>query len=185
MVEIKNIRGAVIHTFQEDSLRGADLCGADLVEADLRGGNLSDADLRGASLYGANLSRADLSRADLNRANLRRAALREAYLNRADLSRADMNEADLCGADLREARLSWSSHTLLSEILWRAAGTEPRKMLAAYVGRREDWCWGDWAKFCHPEKGWALRELARWIHAKDADEDVPALVWAARESEAA
>ena len=54
----------------------------------------------------------------------RRAYLRGAYLEGAYLQ----------GAYLQGAKISWSSHALLSEILWRAADTEARQTLAQ-VGR--------------------------------------------------
>ena len=63
------------------------------------------------------------------RANLRGAYLQGAYLQGAYLQRADLQRADLQGA-----KISWSSHALLSEILWRAADTEARQTLAQ-VGR--------------------------------------------------
>ena len=61
---------------------------------------------------------------------------------RADLSWADLSGADLSGAYLSGADLSWNAHTLLSEILFRAAdGSLPRQALAALIARRTDWCW--------------------------------------------
>ena len=61
--------------------------------------------------------------ADVN-GNLRGAYLEGAYLQGAYLQ----------GAYLQGAKISWSSHALLSEILWRAADTEARQTLAQ-VGR--------------------------------------------------
>lgn len=87
------------------------------------------------------------------------------------------NGADLRGANLYGAKqivVNWASHSLLSEILWRAAeDVQPRQMLTAFVGRRTDWCWGKWATWKHPQKTWALKELAKWI--TDGD-DAPDLV---------
>ena len=54
---------------------------------------------------------------------------RRAYLQRAYLQGAYLQRANLQGA-----KISWSSHALLSEILWRAADTEARQTLAQ-VGR--------------------------------------------------
>ena len=100
-----------------------------------------------------------------------RSAICEAVRNRADLY-----GANLSGADLGGARISWSSHALLSEILWRAAGdVESRLMLAAYVGRRVEWCWSQWEVWTHPDREWALAELAKWIHPDDGD-GVPKIV---------
>ena len=53
---------------------------------------------------------------------------------RAYLQRAYLRGAYLEGAYLQGAKISWSSHALLSEILWRAADTEARQTLAQ-VGR--------------------------------------------------
>jgi hypothetical protein len=107
--------------------------------------------------------------------------LRGAYLCGAYLGGADLGGADLRGAtaEISKTRLNWSSHALLSAILWSSAeGNGPRQMLAAFVGRKEEWCWSNWAAWEHPEKAWALRELARWI--VDGD-DAPEIVRAARE----
>ena len=67
--------------------------------------------------------------------------------------------ADLSGANLSDVTMAWASHALISEILWRAADTEARQMLAAFVGRQTGWCWDKWETFAHPEKEWALSVL--------------------------
>lgn len=46
-MEIKNIRGDVLHDVEGDDLQETDLQRADLRNADLRGAYLWDADLRG------------------------------------------------------------------------------------------------------------------------------------------
>ena len=121
---------------------------ADLRGADLRGADLRGADLRGAYLGGAYLGGADLGGADL----------RGAYLEGADLG----------GAYLEGAKISWSSHALLSEILWRAAGDNiDRQMLAAWVGRNTRWCWSQFLAYPHPEREWALDTLASWVQDGD------------------
>jgi len=84
------------------------------------------------------------------------------------LQRAYLQGAYLQRANLQGAKISWSSHALLSEILWRAADTEARLMLAAFVGRKTDWCWSEWATWDHPEREWALAELRKWV--QDGDE---------------
>ena len=96
--------------------------------------------------------------------------------------RADLSWADLSGADLSGADLSWNAHTLLSEILFRAAdGSLPRQALAALIARRTDWCWQTWTSDKAPKgieqeewksvivahRDWALSELAKWV--KDGD----------------
>ena len=129
------------------NLTRAVLTGTDLTRADLTGAVLTDANLTGADLTGANLSCAYLTRAVLNCADLSCANLRGAYLSEANLS---------------GVKLSWHSQTLLSEILWRVAKTEDQQMLAAFVGRKTDWCWDHWEKYPHPAREWAISELAKW-----------------------
>ena len=128
-------------------------------------------------LKGEGAERADLARAELARVDLAGAEFNEANLARADLARANLYGANLARANLNGVRISWINHGLLSEILWRAADTVHRQMLTAFVGRKTDWFWDDWAKFRHKEKTWALRELAKWIHQDDTEEAVPPLVW--------
>ena len=40
-------------------------------------------------------------------------------------------------------------------------------MLAAFIGRKTDWCWSKWAAYQHAEITWAIRELAKWIKPGD------------------
>jgi hypothetical protein len=169
---------------------GADLSDADLRDANLRGAYLSDANLGGADLSDADLRDANLGGADLRGAYLSGANLGGAYLSGAnlrgaDLSGADLRDANLRDANLRGAKISWSSHAMLSEILWRAADSEPRQMLAAYVGQRLDWCWRQWLVWQHPEKGWALDVLACWVREGDgAPDELHELAAAQREAAA-
>lgn len=114
--------------------------------------------------YAANLDGANLVRANLVRANLDRASLRGANLGGANLG----------GANLYGAKINWCSHTLLSEILWRAAGDDIRRqMLAAFIGRKHSWCWKEFIAFEHSDKEWALDVLATWVQD---DDDAPALL---------
>ena len=98
-----------------------------------------------------------------------------ANLSGANLRGAYLSGAYLLGANLvpRQTRVSWSSRELLSEILWQAANTEPRQMLAAFVGRQKSWCWGRWATWQHSEREWAIEELRRWVMEGD---DAPEVV---------
>ena len=115
--------------------------------------NLRDANLYGADLYGANLYGADLYGANLSVAN-----------------------------NLSVATVSWNSHSLLSEILYRASGQDlGRQALAALIGRNVGWCWetwlsddapggvdqDDWLGIVVDHRPWALSELAKWV--KDGD----------------
>ncbi len=107
--EIKNWAGAVLFTYESDTLKQAVEAAvesrADLSGANLSGAYLSGANLYGANLYGADLSRANLSRAYLSGANLYGANLYGADLYRANLSRACLSGACLYGADLSGANL--------------------------------------------------------------------------------
>ena len=96
--------------------------------------------------------------------------------------------ADLSWADLSGAYLSWNSGALLSEILYRASGTDLGcQALAALIARRTDWCWQTWTSDKAPKgieqeewksvivahRDWALSELAKWV--KDGDDAPGAL----------
>ena len=143
----------------------ANLHNADLYYADLRNVNLSDADLRNVCLRNANLSYTDLRYADL-----RNSDLRNADLSYADLRNANLRYTDLRNANLSHIKISWNSHELLAELLWKAAGENvDRQMLSAFVGRKVTWCWDTFLNqfFDHPEKGWALTTLAGWIEEGD------------------
>jgi hypothetical protein len=140
------------------NLDGANLDGANLTGANLDGANLDGANLTGANLYWANLTRANLTGANLTRANL----------TGANLTRANLTGANLTGANLTRAKINWQSHALLSEILWRAAsGEQDKEMLAAWIGRKRDYCWNKFVAIDHPHKEWALRELAKWAQEDD------------------
>jgi hypothetical protein len=102
-------------------------------------------------------------RARLTDADLTGADLRDAYLRGAKLTGAYLR-----GADLRGAKINGQSHALLSEILWRAAKGEPaREQLAAWIGRKAEWCWEHWSRLEHPHRGWAMAELAKWVKEGD------------------
>ena len=191
-----NLSGA---NLRDANLYGADLYGANLYDADLYGANLRDANLSGANLryanlygadlYGANLYGADLYGANLSVADLRYANLRDANLYGADLSGANLYGANLSVANnLSVATVSWNSHSLLSEILYRASGQDlGRQALAALIGRNVGWCWetwlsddapggvdqDDWLGIVVDHRPWALSELAKWV--KDGDDAPGAL----------
>lgn len=113
------------------------------VKANLRDANLSGADLRGADLRGANLGHADLWGTNLR------------------------------GANLRDAILDWNSHTLLSEILRRSAGDSvERRMLSGLIAVSTDWCWDRFLSLEHPERAWAIAELAQWVRPDDGAPEV-------------
>ncbi len=82
MITIKHkVTGAVLHSVNANTLRGADLSGANLRRANLSEAYLSEAYLSGANLRGANLRGANLSGANLRGANLSGADLRWAIGN--------------------------------------------------------------------------------------------------------
>jgi len=116
------------------------------------------ADLMGADLWGVNLMGADL----------RGVNLMDAHLRDADLRDANLRGADLRGADLRGANLNWQSHSLLAEILRLAAGdSTDRRMIAGLIAVSTDWCWDKFMAIEHPEKAWAISELAKWVRDGD------------------
>ena len=118
-------------------------------------------------------SEAGGAKADLRGADLRHADLRGANLGYADLWCADLLGAILQGAILWGAKVNWQSHALLSEILRRAAGDNMgRRMLAGLVAVSTDWCWDQWLSLEHPERAWAITELAQWVRPDDGAPEV-------------
>jgi hypothetical protein len=188
-----NVRAAVeVAVRRGADLSGADLGGADLGGADLRLADLRSADLGSADLRLANFGGADLSGADLRNANLRNANLRGANfgganfggadLRLANLRNANLRGANLSGADLRLANLSgatiaWSSHTLIAELLFCAAGADPsdlttrrRRAFAGLVLISDDWCWETWERMVNwhaEEAAWALSVLRPYVREGD------------------
>ena len=138
MIEIKNLKGEVIHTLYADTLRRADLYGADLRRADLRRADLRRADLRGADLREADLREADLHRADLREADLRRADLYGADLRRADLCGVDLCRADLRGAYLYGKPLS-KTPLQLYNLHWPICITEQHMQIGCKTYMHEEW----------------------------------------------
>lgn len=89
---------------------------------------------------------------------------------------ADLKYADLIGVRFApgKTKLAWSSHWLLSEILWRAAkGHTEREMMAAWISKKPEWCWERLATFDHPQREWVLTELRKWVVE---DDDAPELL---------
>jgi hypothetical protein len=163
------------------NLSGADLSGAYLSRAYLSGANLSGADLSRAYLSGADLSRANLSGADLSRAYLSGADLSRANLSGANLSGADLSGAYLSGAYLSGAYLNWTSHDVVSQLLFREAkGDIERERWAGWILLRRDLCWEGFLKAIPADQiAWGLAALAPYV--KDGDNAPEALRKAARE----
>ena len=130
MIEIRHKdSGAVLRTFNGESLageymEGAKLAGADLSKRDLQKADLQRADLRDADLSGANLkarcspgadARGDLRRRKHGKGRpyrfvrpgrrLSRRNLNGAIMRYAKLSEADFSESSLVGADMSMAEL--------------------------------------------------------------------------------
>lgn len=122
---------------------------------------------RGKSLSGAYLSGADLSNANLRNAYLSGADLSEADLRNADLRNADLSGAYLSGAYLSNVKMNWNSHNLISEILWRAATNQDQEQLAAWIGRKIEWCWKDWLAIEHTQKMWAIDIMKEFVSDDD------------------
>jgi hypothetical protein len=103
---------------------------------------------------------ASLSRADLSRASL----------SEADLYGADLYGADLYGADLYGAKIAWTSHTVVAELLKRAAEIDVEKRkIAGLILISTDWCWEDFLalKISPKLKKWALDTLAQYVTEGD------------------
>ena len=121
-----------------------------------------------ANLGGANLEGADLWQANLQEANLRGANLQGACFWHADLREANLVGTNLVTnnvwkAQLEGARLNWSSHILIAEILRQAAGDDVEKRkVAGLVLISRDWCWKQFLKLRDPLLDWALETLAPW-----------------------
>ena len=99
-------------------------------------------------------------------------------LQGANLRYADLRSANLRSADLADIKsINWSSHDLLAEILLRAAGQDiGKRMVAGLILVSRDWCWEEFSKIEHPQRDWAIAELAKWVRKGD---DVPTLIAAA------
>ena len=106
-VEIKNIHGEVIYTYEgenatiKDAVEDAVKKGVNLTRA-----NLEYANLRYANLYHANLEGANLYRASLIRANLEGANIKDANFKGVNLYRANLYGVNLYGANFFNANLS-------------------------------------------------------------------------------
>jgi len=85
----------------------------------------------------------------------------------ADLTGAYLIRADLAGANLTGVTINWDSHTLLSEILWRAAENIEQEMFAAHIGRQIGWCWEEYLNSDLPQVSWALDVLRAWVQPND------------------
>jgi hypothetical protein len=152
----------------------ADLTGADLTGANLTGAYLSGAYLSGTDLSLAFMAGANLSDSDLRSANLCNAYMCGTNLSNANLSGADLRGAYLGGADLRDTNLSgakirWTSHTLVAELLKRAAcdDVEKRKV-AGLIAISTDWCWKEFSAMeADPLFPWAIETLAAWVTEGD------------------
>ena len=112
--------------------------------------------------------------AEENRANLERANLEGADLEGANLERANLYGARLYGAKLENITVPWTSHALISEILYREAGDNiERQKFSVWVGRKIEWCWSEWQEYDGPERKWAILTLRKWM--KDGD-DAPEIL---------
>jgi uncharacterized protein YjbI with pentapeptide repeats len=152
------------------NLSSANLYRANLSSANLYRANLSSADLYSADLYSANLSSANLSSANLSSADLSSANLSSANLSSADLSRANLSSANLSSANLYRAKFNFQSHTLIAEVLRRAAGEDVEKRkVAGLILVSPDWCWDQFTANCSgdPLFGWALEVLRGYITEDD------------------
>lgn len=156
---------------------------ADLRQAKLRGADLAGIDLREAICSDANFAGADLHQAKFHNANLRYAVFAEANLQGANFAGADLTFANFTGANLQGARfdgatllqatftditLSWYDYTLLSELLWQAAGSDfEKQMVAAFIGRKRAWCWDDYHQIPSPYRLWMIKYFRTLVKLED------------------
>lgn len=123
-------------------------CEADTLLEALQRAVRAGAYLAGANLVGANLAHADLAR--------------------ANLAHADLVHADLAHANLAGAKINWTSHSLIAEILRREAGNNvEQRCLAGGIAISTDWCWDKIMSIEYPQKAWAIGVLLPWIQEGD------------------
>ena len=160
----------------------ADLRQVKLAQADLAGFDFEEAICSDAVFLGA-----DLHKANFSKANLRFAVFADANLQGADFSGADLTFANFTGANLQGARfagatlfkgcfeditLSWYDYTLISEILWQAAGEDfEKQMVAAFIGRKKAWCWDDYHQIPAQHRLWMIKYFRDLVKPED---DAPA-----------
>lgn len=155
-------------------LRGIDLRGHTLVEAILRDSDLSNANLKGISLRGADLSFTSLRNANLSGADLSLADLRFAILDGANLEGTNLSAAQLSATSFQGVGMSWFDHELISERLWRAAGSNIElRMVASFIGRTKSRCWDDYRELLPSHRRWILKNFKSWIRE---GENVPELI---------
>lgn len=163
-----------------DSVRASS---ARFAGANFQDGSLNFGDFRWASFKGAVLGNANMRFSNCFQVDLRDADLRDADLKGSDFSMADLRGADLRGANfeftcLRKAKLdgvmvSWVSHELVSELLYRASFSDtdhgepdPEKLKIAglvLVAKRTGWCWDKFLELGDPLTEWALDVLRGYV----------------------
>lgn len=139
-----------------------------VVDADtLRGADLSEAQLdvsllAGLDMRGCDLSHASLRQADMRNVNLCGSDLLDANLEKADLRGALLHRANVRAVKLEGALINWNSSELISAILW-AAATNPDQQDFAVHGLNRKMCWDKLAAMNHPEAGWAISVLKKYL----------------------
>jgi hypothetical protein len=135
----------------------------------LDGARLDGAKLEGARLEGACFVGASFVGARLDGARLDGASFVKARLEGASFVRASFVGARLEGARFVGARMNWTSHDLVAELLRRAANMDiEKRSFAGLVLISRDWCWKHFAGL--PLFGWAVGVLAPNVQRGD---DVP------------
>ena len=156
---------------------------ADLRQVKLAHANLVDVDFGEAICSDAVFFGAELRRAKFGKANLRFAVFAEANLEGTDFSGADLTFANFRGANLQGARftnatlfrgcfeditLSWYDYTLISEMLWQAAGEDfEKQMVAAFIGRKKAWCWDDYHQIPSKHRLWIIKYFRKLVKPQD------------------
>lgn len=126
--------------------------------SDLSGAKFKNTNLRFSDFENANLEKADFSGADLTFANFKNANLKDACFSGATLSKCHFENTTL----------SWYDNTLVSEILWQAAKNDfEKQMVAAFVGRKNAWCWNEYQKIPSKYRLWMLKYFRNLVKPDD------------------
>lgn len=162
---------------------GADLSYADMRGKQLGGANFTGGNFRKANFGGAHVAYANFTGANLSESHFDKTNASGAIFYRSDLEGAAFWDADLTGAtfhltDLEytifeRAKLAWGSHSLMSELLKRAAyesgasmdspGVVERLKVAGLIFMMRGYCWDDFTQMEEPLKDWALNVLAGYV----------------------
>ncbi len=176
VIEIKSwVDGKVLFAVEAANLAAA-MEAAVKAETNLTYASLVGARLIGARLDGASLVGASLVGARLDGASLDGASLVGASLVGASLVGASLDGASLDGASLVGASLSWQSHSLIGELLFRAAGQDiEKRKVSGLISLSRDWCWKDFLAMADPLRPWVFETLRPWAQHENTPKEIKEL----------